>query len=281
MATGPKSSVNAASRAEWARRSVAWKRTAKESESASAGYDQMLIEAAGISPGRTVLDIAAGMGDPTIAIAEHLGAAGLVVAADQSPDMLAGGQQRAEAKGLANIRFVAADMAQLPFPRAMFDAATCRYGLMFPPDRVAAAAEIRHVLRPGAKAAFQVWGPYEENTIFATVRKTVLAFFGESGGDEPPVRHVFAVAGLLAATLEEAGFADVVERPVTMSDVVPADESVWRNRLERSYADRIDPLDDAGRTALERALAEAFEPLREGDGYRVTTHAKLGIGTVT
>lgn len=184
------------------------------------------------------------------------------------------------AKALANVCFVAADMTQLPFPRAMFDAATCRYGLMFPPDRVAAAAGIRHVLRPGAKAAFIVWGPYEESTIFATVRKTVLAFFGESGGDQPPVRHVFAVAGTLAATLEDAGFVDVVERPVTTSDVVPADGSVWRNRLERSYAERIDTLDDASRAALERALAEAFGPFREGDGYRVTTHAKLGIGRV-
>ncbi len=275
--TDPKSS-GAASRAEWARRSVAWKRTAKDSN--SAGYDQMLIEAAGIAPGRTVLDIAAGMGDPTIAIAEHLGAGGLVVAADQSPAMLAGGRQRVEAKAIANVRFVTADMAQLPFPRAMFDAATCRYGLMFPPDRVTAAAEIRDVLRPGAKAAFIVWGPYEENTIFATVRKTVLAFFSESGGDEPPVRHVFAVAGTLAATLENAGFVDVVERPITKSDVVPADESVWRNRLERSYADRIDNLDNVSRAALERALAEAFEPFREDDSYRVTTHEKLGIGRV-
>jgi SAM-dependent methyltransferase len=167
----------------------------------------------------------------------------------------------------------------LPFADATFDAVTCRYGLMFPPDRVAAAAEARRVAKPGARAAFLVWGVYEDNTVFATVRKTAYAFFGLNGGETAPIRHVFAPDGALAETLTAAGFADVAERPITTSAVVAGDGSAWRNRLERGYWDRLETLDEAARAALERALVEAFAPYREGDGYRVTTHAKLGVGT--
>ncbi len=268
-----------ASRDAWALRAAAWERTAKDSETSSAAYDDALIDGAGIAPGQCVLDLAAGMGDPTIAVAERIGAAGFVVALDQSPEMLAGARRRAAERDVDNVACLAADMTALPFADATFDAVTCRYGLMFPPDRRAAAAEARRVLRPGAKAAFLVWGVYDDNTVFATVRRTVHAFFGEAGGATAPVRHVFAAEGALAETLTMAGFRAAEERSITTSAIVPADGSAWRNRLERSYSGRLAGLDGTGRAALDRALAEAFAPYREGDGYRVTTHAKLGLAT--
>lgn len=262
----------------WARRAAAWERTSKDSETSSAGYNDALIKAARIDADQCVLDLAAGMGDPTIAIAERIGQSGHVVALDQSPEMLAGARRRAHEKDLSNIEYVASDMMALPFADAVFDAVTCRYGLMFPLDRGVAAAEARRVLKPGARAAFVVWGPYENNTVYATVRRAVLGFFDEPGGDTGPVRHIFASDGSLAKTLAAAGFTAVEERPITSSAVVSGDGSAWRNRLERSYFDRIAKLDEAGREDLERALAKAFAPYRENDGYRVTTHAKIGAG---
>ena len=266
------------SRDAWARRAAAWERTSKDSETSSASYNDALLQAARIDTDQNVLDLAAGMCDPTVAIAERIGLSGHVVALDQSPLMLAGARRRALENALSNIKYVASDMMGLPFADAVFDAVTCRYGLMFPPDRGAAAAEARRVLKPGARAAFVVWGPYEENTVYATVRRTVLNFFGEPGGDKGPVRHIFSPDGSLTEILAAAGFTDVEERPITNSAVVSGDGSVWRNRLERSYFDRIAKLDEAGREDLERALVEAFEPYQKNDGYRVTTHAKIGSG---
>ena len=266
------------SRDAWARRAAAWERTSKDSETSSASYNDALLQAACIDTDQSVLDLAAGMGDPTVAIAERIGLSGHVVALDQSPLMLAGARRRAHENGLSNIEYVVSDMMALPFADAVFDAVTCRYGLMFPPDRGAAAAEARRVLKPGARAAFVVWGPYEKNTVYATVRRTVLNFFEEPGGDKGPVRHIFASDGSLTEILAAAGFTDVEERPITTSAVVSGDGSAWRNRLERSYFDRIAKLDEAGREDLERALVEAFEPYQENDGYRVTTHAKIGAG---
>ena len=266
-------------RDDWARRAAAWERTSKESETSSNEYNDALIEGASVAEGNRVLDLAAGMGDPTVAIAQRVGQAGFVVALDQSPEMLAGGRRRAVQNDLTNIGYLSADMMALPFANAAFDAVTCRYGLMFPPDRLAAATEARRVLKPGAKAAFLVWGPFEENTTFAIVRRTVLGFFDEPGSDTAPLRHIFGTAGSLTEALVAAGFTDVEERPITTSAVVSSDGSAWRNRLDRTYSDRIVTLDEAGRADLERALVAAFEPHLEGDGYRVTTHAKIGVGT--
>ena len=203
------------SRDAWARRAAAWERTSKDSETSSASYNDALLKAARIDIEQSVLDLAAGMGDPTVAIAERIGLSGHVVALDQSPVMLAGARRRAHENGLSNIEYVASDMMVLPFADAVFDAVTCRYGLMFPPDRGAAAAEARRVLKPGARAAFVVWGPYEKNTVYATVRRTVLNFFEEPGGDKGPVRHIFASDGSLTEILVTAGFTDVEERPIT------------------------------------------------------------------
>ena len=122
-------SGSSASRDDWARRAAAWERTSKESETSSTQYDDALIEAACIDVGQRVLDLAAGMGDPTIAIAQRLGRTGRVIALDQSPEMLAGARRRAIDKGLSNIGYTASDMMALPFADAMFDAVTCRYGL--------------------------------------------------------------------------------------------------------------------------------------------------------
>jgi SAM-dependent methyltransferase len=266
------------SRDDWARRAAAWERTSKESGTSSTGYNDALIEGAGVAPGQRVLDLAAGMGDPTIAIAQRVGATGHVVALDQSPEMLAGGRRRATADDLSNIGFASGDMMALPFADAAFDAVTCRNGLMFPADRIAAAAEARRVARPGARAAFLVWGEYRNNTVFAVVREATLAYFGLPGAETAPLRHVFAPEGALAATLTDAGFEDVEERPITTSSVISGDGSAWRNQLERSYSDRLEQLDGAQRKALDDAIREAFAPHREGDGFRVNTHAKIGTG---
>ena len=58
-----------------------------------------MIKAARIDADQCVLDLAAGMGDPTIAIAERIGQSGHVVALDQSPEMLAGARRRAGIDG--------------------------------------------------------------------------------------------------------------------------------------------------------------------------------------
>ena len=57
----------------------------------------------------------------------------------------------------------------LPFADAAFDAVVCQFGVMFFPDKAAAFAEARRVLRPGGTLLFNVWDRLEDNDFADTV----------------------------------------------------------------------------------------------------------------
>lgn len=115
--------------------------------------------------GMRVLDIAAGTGTSSAAIAKH---GAHVVAADFSEGMLAEGRARHASNEL--IEFVHADALQLPFEDSSFDAVTISYGLRNVTDPGQALSEMLRVLKPGGRVVIAefshptsalVRGPYE------------------------------------------------------------------------------------------------------------------------
>ena len=94
-------------------------------------------------PGERVLDIAAGTGTSSAAIA-RTGAE--VVALDFSAGMIAEGRRRHP-----GIEFVEADAERLPFDDAGFDAVTISFGLRNVEHPQAALAEMLRVLKPGGR----------------------------------------------------------------------------------------------------------------------------------
>ncbi len=96
--------------------------------------------------GMRVLDLAAGTGTASAAIAAH---GARVVAADFSEGMLAAGRERNAGNEL--IEFVWADATALPFEDDSFDAATISFGLRNVSDPRQAVAEMRRVVKPGGR----------------------------------------------------------------------------------------------------------------------------------
>ena len=194
--------------------------------------------------------------------------------------MLTGARDRAK-DAKASPVFVVATMVELPFADRSFDGVTCRFGIMFPPDRVAAAREARRVLKPGARAAYAVWGPLADNAMFAVTRKVLLEFSNGAVGQEEPQRHALAAPGALAAILTAAGFAGAEERELRADNKIPAARPPWRRAIEGENAAWSRALDDAARAALVARMVEGFAPYRAGDGWRLPMHVRLGIGTAT
>jgi len=97
-------------------------------------------------PGEKVLDLAAGTGTSTAAIAES-GAE--CVACDFSLGMLQVGTRRQA--GRKGVTFVAGDALRLPFKDAAFDAVTISFGLRNVVDTEAALRELLRVTRPGGR----------------------------------------------------------------------------------------------------------------------------------
>lgn len=267
------------SRDDWARRSAAWAKTGSKTVSKDDRFNQIIMDAAGVEPGWRTLDIASGTGEPAISTGLRVGAAGFSVASDFSPEMLAVARGRARALDLHWLRFTVCDMHALPFAAGLFDAVTSRFGLMSASDPVKAVGEARRVLRPGGKAAYLVWGPYEENTEFYAVRPTVMAYLGEPVPPEPPRRHRLGKPGTLAGILEQAGFAAVEETEVKDTREVPVSERSWQSRIDRALAERGTELSENQLAELDGMVRDRLEPWRDGDAYRMTRHARLAVGT--
>ena len=168
-----------------------------------------LVDYSQPAPGMQVLDIATGTGEPGISLARRVGPTGHVTASDLSGELLEVAAQRAQDKGLQNFSTQQADAHKLPFPDNHFDLATCRFGVMFFQDAARALAETRRVLKPGARACFVVWGPFEQPYWKVTI-KIALQHSGESllapGGADP---FRYSQPGLLAGFMRAAGFRDI------------------------------------------------------------------------
>jgi SAM-dependent methyltransferase len=131
---------------------------------------ESLCETLDLRSGQTVLDVAAGNGNVSLAAARRWCA---VTATDYVPALLERARERAQADRL-DITFREADAEALPFPDASFDAVVSTFGVMFTPDQDRAAAEMLRVCRPGGKIGLANWTPAGFiGQLFATVGRHV------------------------------------------------------------------------------------------------------------
>ena len=116
---------------------------------------EQLAEAIDLRASQTVLDVAAGNGNVSLAAARRWCE---VTSTDYVESLLARGRRRAEAEGL-KIKFQIADAEDLPFPDASFDAVVSTFGGMFSPDQDRTAEELVRVCKPGGRVGLANWTP--------------------------------------------------------------------------------------------------------------------------
>ena len=145
-------------------------------------YAADLVNRLSSRPLSRVLEIAAGTGVVTRALASAMPESVSVVATDLNQAML----DHASAVGTSRaVEWRQADAMQLPFREGTFDAVVCQFGVMFFPDKPKAISEARRVLRAGGVLVFNVWDRIAENE-FADVITTAL----ESVFPEDPPRFL-------------------------------------------------------------------------------------------
>jgi ubiquinone/menaquinone biosynthesis C-methylase UbiE len=136
-------------RMEWSAAAPGWKDMEKTCSSGWLQYRKKLIEAAEISIGQTMLDVAKGTGQPALTIAKIVGQNGKVIGVDLSPEMIEVAKEEADSSGLINtIHFqVVKDESLSMFSDNPFDSVVCRNDLMFIPDTVRALTAFLRVLK--------------------------------------------------------------------------------------------------------------------------------------
>jgi len=182
---------------------------------------------------------------------------------DTSEAVLSLGREYAQAEGLANVEFRAADAGGLPFEDTSFDRVTSGFGAMYFPDLSRALAESFRVLRPGGRLAWLVWGPFDQ-PFFRATAQVAMRHAGIS--EVPPeAAHPFCFGGggILKRAVEAAAFEQVQEtsHEVFSSWPGPPDEAceVFYNGAP-PFQGILDRLDAGSR---RRAMAETTERLRK------------------
>ncbi|MGH6955484.1 MAG: methyltransferase domain-containing protein, partial [Caulobacteraceae bacterium] len=93
------------------------------------GYGLAAMKALAPAEGERLIDLGCGCGDTSLELARRVGPSGAVTGVDISAPMLQVARTRAAAAGLAQTRFVQADVQQADLPAA--DGAFSRFGVMF------------------------------------------------------------------------------------------------------------------------------------------------------
>ena len=129
---------------------------------------QALVARLGITPGTRLLDL--GCGDGTTALpAARLGAD--VLGVDIAGNLVAAGNQRAQAEGLSNCRFQEGDASHLDdLADDEFDRVVSIFGAMFAPRPFDVAKEMVRVTRPGGRIVMGNWIPGDP-TLVAQILK--------------------------------------------------------------------------------------------------------------
>src|SRR6476620_9462523 len=211
------------------------------------------------SPAR-VLEIAAGTGVVTRALASVLPENVSIVATDLNQPML----DQASALGTKRpVEWRQADAMQLHFTDATFDAVVCQFGVMFFPDKSKAFAEARRVLRPGGVFIFNVWDRIEENEFADAVTTALESLFP----DDPPrflarTPHGYHDVAAVARDLRGGVFASppqvdtVAARSKAASPRIPAlaycQGTPLRSEIEARDKTRLDEATDLAAAAVAR-----------------------------
>lgn len=207
-----------------------------------------------------VLEIAAGTGVVTRALAAALPASVSIVATDRNQPML----DHASAIGTRRpVEWRQADALQLPFEDQTFDAVVCQFGVMFFGDKAKAFSEARRVLKPGGVFLFNTWDRIEDNEFADVVTTAIAPLFPE----DPPrflarTPHGYSDVPTIARDLAGAGFAappdiaTVAARSRAESSRIPAIGyclgTPLRNEIEARDASLLGKAADTADKALAR-----------------------------
>jgi len=209
-----------------------------------------------------VLEIAAGTGVVTRALAATLPASSEIVATDLNQAML----DHAQTIGTRRpVVWRQADAMKLPFADAEFDAVVCQFGVMFFPDKAKAFTEARRVLKPGGVHVFSVWDRIEDSEFADTITESLATVFP----NDPPrflarTPHGYHDKASIARDLAQGGFraspeiTTVAARSRAESPKIPAIAYCQGTPLRNEIEARNASLLAEATNEAEKAIARRF-----------------------
>jgi SAM-dependent methyltransferase len=236
-------------------------------------------------PGDRALDVGCGFGDTTLRLAELVRPDGEAVGVDAAQRFIASARREAAEAGVANARFLVADVQACDFDGG-FDYAFSRFGTMFFANPVIALRNVRRALAPGGRLCMVVWRRKLDNDWLHRAERVVERYLTRPEiTDEPtcgPGPFSMADADTTTEILVRAGFEDIslhrCDIEITIGAYLdqavefvmalgPAGELI---RLAGSQAEE-------RRSSIIAALREALAELEDPDGTGIRAPASTWL----
>jgi ubiquinone/menaquinone biosynthesis C-methylase UbiE len=244
---------------------------------------EAMLDMAGVGQGSRVLDVAAGAGEQTLTAARRTGPTGRVLATDISPAILRHALANARREGLAHVETLELDGERHDtLEGGSFDAAISRVGLIYFPDQQRALAGIRHALRPGGRFAAVVYSTPDKNPFFSLpvgiIRRRAQLPPPLPGQPGP---FSLGAEGVLARTLEQAGFRDVEVRKIDSPVRLPTAAECVRFERESFGAlhQMMSAMSEAERADTWKEIEQALAKFETRDGFTGPCEMLVGAGT--
>jgi ubiquinone/menaquinone biosynthesis C-methylase UbiE len=242
-----------------------WERRASVFREATHELSERLVALLDPSPGETILELAAGIGETGFAAAPRLAPGGRLISSDVAPAMLAAARRRAAALGVeADFRVL--DLMAIDLPDGAVGGVLCRFGIMLVEDPAVALAELSRVLRPRGRAAVAVWASPDENDWMTAVGRSAVALgLAERPDPRAPGPFRLADAAELRELLAEAGLA------VEALEDVPV---VWRAGSLDEWWGTAGDMSPTMRSQFAGLAPEQIDAVRAAAETRLASHVR-------
>lgn len=273
----------ATTRAQWENAAEAWHRWGPTIEAWLGAATEEMLDAAGVTTGSRVLDVAAGAGGQTLVAARRAGPTGHVLATDISPAILSYAARAAAQEGLHNVSVLEADGEDLSaVEEGGYDAVISRVGLIYFPDQQAALRTMCHALRPGGRLCAVVYSTADRNEFFS-IPVGIIRRIAQLPPPQPGQPGPFSLGapGTAEQALRTAGLRDVtvtaVPSPIRLTD---AAECV---RFEQESFGALHQMlvnvDPPGRTSAWLQITQELSRFEGPDGFTGPCEMLVVAGT--
>jgi SAM-dependent methyltransferase len=264
-----------------------WVRDRERFDAVLKPFLEVLLDAAAVRAGESVLDVGCGAGTTTLALAERCGPTGRVTGAANTAPLAAELYRRAATAPtgrLAPITTVVADAQVDPLP-GPFDLAVSRFGVMFFDDQAAAWRNIHAAMRPGGRLAFVCWQSADRNPWSRVPTEAALAVAPPPpdetvAASSAPGPYALADATQTERWLLSAGWREVSVRPIDTEVELGADLDGAVAHLRRQSG-IVAAIERAGEVPVMDAVARALAPYAVAAGGPVRLDAAAWLVTAS